>query len=197
VTSPADLEAFVRRYFERRSAPLREEEPGVFRASLPESLRPAFDGADAIRISFDPGTAASARRVDLVAVGSYLLDRIVDREGHDGGDRAGSRPRRWDRDAAGQDDVDLEADELRGQRGQPPQVTSSKALLDDQILPRHPAQATDAEPERRDPSARISRRQHPDAIHSPRLLRLGGERRGEDATSQGAEECASVHHSIT
>ncbi len=78
MTSPADLEAFVRRYFERRSAPLREEEPGVFRASLPESLRPAFDGADAIRISFDPGAAASAPRVDLVAVGSYLLDRIVE-----------------------------------------------------------------------------------------------------------------------
>jgi hypothetical protein len=28
-------------------------------------------------------------------------------------------------------------------------------------------------------------------------LRLGGERRGEETTSQCAEECAPVHHSIT
>ena len=78
MSEAAEVEAFVRRYFERRSSPLSEEEPRVYRASLPESLRPAFDGADAIRISFDPATVASASRVDLVAEGSYLLDRIVE-----------------------------------------------------------------------------------------------------------------------
>jgi hypothetical protein len=31
----------------------------------------------------------------------------------------------------------------------------------------------------------------------PLLLRLGGERRGEEAAGQGAEECSSIHHSIT
>ena len=30
-----------------------------------------------------------------------------------------------------------------------------------------------------------------------RLLRLGGERRGEEATSHGADERSPVHHSIT
>jgi hypothetical protein len=78
VTATAEVEAFVRRYFDRRAGPLQEEEPGVFRASLPESLRTAFDGADSIRISFDPATAAAAARVDLVAEGSYLLDRIIE-----------------------------------------------------------------------------------------------------------------------
>jgi hypothetical protein len=31
----------------------------------------------------------------------------------------------------------------------------------------------------------------------PLLLRLGGERRGEEDTGQGGEERTSVHHSIT
>ena len=78
MTATAEVEAFVRRYFERRAGPPQAEEPGVFRASLPESLRTAFDGADSIRISFDPATAAAAARVDLVAEGSYLLDRIIE-----------------------------------------------------------------------------------------------------------------------
>ena len=78
MTAPGEVEAFVRRYFERRSSPLQEEEPRVFRGSLPESLRPSFDGADSIRISFDPATAAAAPRVDLVLEGSYVLDRIVE-----------------------------------------------------------------------------------------------------------------------
>jgi len=38
--------------------------------------------------------------------------------------------------------------------------------------------------------------QHPDPVNLPRLLRLGGARRGEEA-NQGAEECSAVHHSIT
>ena len=78
MSGAADVETFVRGYFERRGSPLREEEPGVFGASLPESLRTAFDGADSIRIAFDPEKAATTARVDLVAEGSYLLDRIVE-----------------------------------------------------------------------------------------------------------------------
>ena len=35
--------------------------------------------------------------------------------------------------------------------------------------------------------------QDPDAGDLSRLLCLGGERHGEEATSQGAEECAPVH----
>ena len=33
--------------------------------------------------------------------------------------------------------------------------------------------------------------------HLPRLLRLGGERRGEEAAGQRADERSPVHHSIT
>ncbi len=75
---PADLQDFVRRYFGRRAGPLKEEEPGVFLATLPESLRPAFEGVDAIRVTFDPAVAASRAQVDLAAIGSYLMDRIIE-----------------------------------------------------------------------------------------------------------------------
>ena len=75
---PAELQGFVREYFERRTGALEEEEPGVFRAALPEPLRPAFEGVDSIRLTFDPAIAASRSQVDLAAIGSYLLDRIVE-----------------------------------------------------------------------------------------------------------------------
>jgi len=78
VIPPGELEGFVREYFERRTAPLQEEEPGVFRATLPESLRPAFEGVDSIRLTFDPAIAASRSQVDLAAIGSYLMDRVVE-----------------------------------------------------------------------------------------------------------------------
>ena len=39
--------------------------------------------------------------------------------------------------------------------------------------------------------------QHTDPIHLPRRLGLGGERRGEESTSQSAEERSPVYHSIT
>jgi hypothetical protein len=36
----------------------------------------------------------------------------------------------------------------------------------------------------------------PDPRHLPRRLRLDGERRGEEATSQGPEERPPIHHSL-
>ena len=36
-----------------------------------------------------------------------------------------------------------------------------------------------------------------DSRHLPGPLRLGGERRGEEAARQGAKEGPSIHHSIT
>ncbi|TLZ70839.1 MAG: hypothetical protein E6K10_06685 [Methanobacteriota archaeon] len=78
MTDGDGVEPFVRRYFEREGQPIEEEEPGVYRARLPESLRPAFGGAESIRIAFDPATAAAAGQVDLAAVGSFLLDRLVE-----------------------------------------------------------------------------------------------------------------------
>jgi hypothetical protein len=37
----------------------------------------------------------------------------------------------------------------------------------------------------------------PDPARFPRLLRLGGERRGEETARQGADKGPSVYHSIT
>src|SRR5882762_398523 len=42
-----------------------------------------------------------------------------------------------------------------------------------------------------------ARIEHADAVDFPRRLRLGGERRGEQATYQGPDERPPVHHSIT
>ena len=36
-----------------------------------------------------------------------------------------------------------------------------------------------------------------DPIDLPRLLRVGGERRGEKAASHGTEECPPFHYSMT
>jgi len=71
-------ESFVRRYLEIRSTGLREETPGIFLATIPETLRPAFEGAIALRIAFDPAVAASAPNVEIAVVGSYLMDRIIE-----------------------------------------------------------------------------------------------------------------------
>ncbi len=78
MSAPAEVEDFVRRYFERRGGALVDEEPGVLRARLPASLRPAFEGVDSIRLTFDPAIASTASGVDLACVGSYLMDRIVE-----------------------------------------------------------------------------------------------------------------------
>jgi len=78
VISPTSVEGFVRRYFERRSAPLQEEETGVYRAILPGSLLPAFAGAASVRVAFLPERMPPGGGVELAVVGSYLLDRIVE-----------------------------------------------------------------------------------------------------------------------
>jgi hypothetical protein len=41
---------------------------------------------------------------------------------------------------------------------------------------------------------RRSAAENPDTVDCPGLLRLGGERRGEKAAGQGAEECPPIHH---
>ena len=78
MSAPPEVEAFVRRYFERRGGSLEGEEPGILRARLPEALRPAFEGVDSVRVTFDPAIASAQAAVDLACVGSYLMDRIVE-----------------------------------------------------------------------------------------------------------------------
>jgi hypothetical protein len=43
----------------------------------------------------------------------------------------------------------------------------------------------------------LSSSEPPYPVNLLRLLRLGGERRAEEAASQSAEECPTLHHSIT
>jgi len=78
MTIDAGVEAFLRRYFGARGNSLREERPGILDATLPESLRPAFEGAVSLRITFDPATIGTTPSVELAAPGSYLLDRVVE-----------------------------------------------------------------------------------------------------------------------
>jgi hypothetical protein len=44
---------------------------------------------------------------------------------------------------------------------------------------------------------RATEPEHTDPVHLPRLLRLGGKRRGEEATGQAPDERPPVDHSIT
>lgn len=81
---PRGIEPFVRRYFELRGGGLDEDGNGIFLVSVPESLRPAFQGALTLRITFDPAIAASAPNVELAVPGSYLMDRILEDAVHTG-----------------------------------------------------------------------------------------------------------------
>src|SRR4030095_17008552 len=91
-------------------------------------------------------------------------------------------------------------DQLRRQRGEPLGPALGVAILDQQGAALDVAkvpQLLEARLSRAGIRALQIERQLADAGNVPRLLRLGGERRGEEATSYGANEPASVHYSIT
>ena len=128
------------------------------------------------------------------------FDRIIDRERHDDGDRPSRCPRRRDRLAADEEHVDAEADQLRRKRGDPCQVSSSETVFDDDVLARYPAVLRQCRHEcgmRGAWPLPSSGRQNADSPYLPRWLRLRGERRGEEAEHDGANERAAVHYSIT
>ena len=84
---------------------------------------------------------------------------------------------------------------------EPSEVALRPPVLQHNVLALDPAALPQAEPEGlpQMPVRRVRSlvRQDTDAVHLPRLLRLGGERRGEEAGQSGSEECPPVHHSIT
>src|SRR6202022_1254174 len=94
----------------------------------------------------------------------------------------------------GDDDVRLETDQLRGQRGQTLAPAQLIPPVDDEVLSLDVAEVTKplAEGLRRERVGRIEIQQDTHARNPPRLLRPGGERRGDQA-SQGPEEDPSVH----
>ena len=120
---------------------------------------------------------------------------------HDDGDRLGGvlgcrhslRPPRYD-------EVHLEPDQLGREAGQPVDPILRISIVDDNILALNPPELAQPLPERVEQGRPIGRGRQTKKTYPRRLshlLRLGGERRGEEAASHGAEERTSVHHSIT
>jgi hypothetical protein len=117
-----------------------------------------------------------------------LADRVVPTN-HDNRDGRGRRLRSGDGWVVGcHDDFHIAANEVSGATSVP-----RFYLLHDNVLAFDPAEPTQALLPRLD-LVRDRPSNHPDASNSRRrLLRLGGERRGEEARSQGADERSSVH----
>ena len=96
--------------------------------------------------------------------------------------------------------VHVEPDEIVDERPQPFGLAIRKAKVDDKTLPQPIAALAEAtfqsvnQPALQSP-AEVPTAPH--AVHPPRLLRLGSERRGQRSQREPAEERAPVHHSIT
>jgi hypothetical protein len=109
---------------------------------------------------------------------------------HDDGDRLGGvlgcrhslRPPRYD-------EVHLEPDQLGRQVGQPVDPILRISIVDDNILALNPPELAQPLPERVEQGRPIGRGRQAKKTyprHLSRLLRVGGERRGEEARAQGA-----------
>jgi len=120
-----------------------------------------------------------------------LANRIVRRD-HDNRDRRGRRLRSGDGRGGGcHDDFDVAANEVSGITSVPDWY-----VLHDNVLAFDPTEPTQALLPRFD-RLRVRASHDADPSNCRRRLRLDGERRGEEAASQGAEERSPVHHSIT
>jgi hypothetical protein len=105
-----------------------------------------------------------------------------------------------DRIAYRDDHVDREPDQFGGELGQSFELPSCPAELDDEILSLHVSQVAEAVAKRLRVLGVSSRRvasEIADAGNLPGRLRLGDERRSEEAASQNADEGPAVHYSIT
>ena len=116
---------------------------------------------------------------------------------HDDGDRLAGvlgcrhslRPERYD-------EVHLEPDQLGRQVGQPVDPILRISIVDDNILALNPPELAQPLPERVEQGWPIGRgRQAKKSYprHLSRLLRVGGERRGDEAARDGGHESASRH----
>ena len=97
------------------------------------------------------------------------------------------------------DDVDLQPDQLGREVGQPVEPTLRESILDDDVLALDPPELTQPFPERLAGTAVTggrAGREEADPIDLPRRLRLGGERRGEEAEG-ASDEGSPVHYWIT
>ena len=103
--------------------------------------------------------------------------------------------------APGDDDVHPEPHQVGRELRKPSGVALGPAGLDQDVPVLDPAALPQLFPEAL-PQANLRRvgglfPQDADAIHLPRLLRLGGERRGERTGQRGHQKAAAVHYSMT
>ena len=95
----------------------------------------------------------------------------------------------------------VEPDEVGSEVGKPARIFLCPPWFEDDVLALHIAQFSETAFEALPPpeTARVwcAVVQKTDPGDLPRLLPLGGERRGEEAASQSPEERAPVHHSMT
>ena len=114
---------------------------------------------------------------------------------HDDGDRLGGLlgcHRCWCRDRY--DDVCLEPDQFGREVGQPLVPTLRKSIVDDEVLSPDVAEIAERVLE----GVRIERgwttgAEIADSIYRPRLLGLGGQRRGKRTGQRSQQEAAAVH----
>src|SRR5260370_9522401 len=123
-------------------------------------------------------------------------DRITDRDKNNrdrlsriSGCLRGWRSQRYD-------DVDLEAHQLGGQLGQLSESAFGPSVLEIDVPSLRVAEVAKASSEPIQCGGGGSP-QEPEPWHLPPLLRLGRERRGEEAATDHSNKRSSVHHSIT
>src|SRR5262249_28772389 len=121
---------------------------------------------------------------------------------HDDGDRLGGvlgcrhslRPLRYD-------EVHLEPDQLGRQVGQPVDPTLRISIVDDNILALNPPELARPLPEPVEKGRPSGRGRPPKKTyprHLSRLLRVGGERDGEETHGEDSDECDTPdHHAAT
>src|SRR5215470_9415608 len=126
-------------------------------------------------------------------------DRITFKIAGDDGDRCrpslrsleGSRPQ-------GDDHVDAETDQLGSELRESIGSPFGEAIINGEVaalgVAELPHALTECAQEVRQRAGELIQEADP---CDPVLLRLGGERRGEEAAGYGTEECAALHYSIT
>jgi hypothetical protein len=190
-----------------RGLDLSHEEHRVWIGGIPED-RHAGDAGQELLDELQPFPSEirskSAQPGDISSrpreTGDEPRSNGISRRCHHDGDRLGCAlgskgPGR----TRGHDDIHLETDELRREVWERLGLAVRITVLDHDVLTFHVAEVAQPLPERLDDmwgGGGRCRREKTYPRHLSRLLRLGGERRGEQR-GRTSQERAPVHHSIT
>src|SRR5262249_7589680 len=127
-------------------------------------------------------------------------DRIGGQPNNDGYGRGGLLGGEGRGSGGGCDDVYFQADEISCESCELIGVPLGEPDLQDHVPALDPPDLAEPLPKGLQIEPLIGGRsvvQVPDLANLPRLLRLSGERRGEEAAGHGTEECSTFHSSIT